>query len=1544
MPAEANGADRSLKLKQLAEAQLRNGISTIEPLNKSKWQQWSVSMREMAYANDWPNFILNTDPSVRAPATDTLSEEDKIAVMVAYRLMKHALTDHPVADLVGGRLIGDARALYLEIQNWYTRKTTKGLQEAIKQFYNETMQSLDKNIIEWIRHIHDSADVLKSIHDQTISDDLIVSNMLTGLLPLFDIQRNEIEGIMDVNQKKPRLVQAKLLDYARRHNLEATKGSSSSDSKYNAFVAVEPKEQCRNWKLQRCTFGDNCKYLHDGPGACVRNSNQKRKGQEISPQAFFANSLPLSSPPSATTSSGSSSCAFCSEEGHNLHSCPKLAVDYRHDDGNVDSDPEYSFFTTSSTSSSQPSPSPKQMQSTTIGWFATIIAFLVFAFICCPAVIAKTTLNVVTKLSRSFYLPTTISMVIVGCLAYQILATPVCTASIPAVVYYGDGDDHTGKRSDFILDSGTNRFISNSTVGFLENTLVRETTKITTGGRDTPTSPFHATLLVQGTDGITLAFKKTLYLPQCPRNLVPAAPFVNAGGSVIFDSGGSIRVLDKNAKEIINGKESGGLYVTNIMPIPDPDTSNISSKAKDQTSATSLFGLKTGLTNNSKSNFMRRLLETHWCFGHLHMDKVRKLLGFPKGENPNCTACSMANSRKEKLSKNFQRATMCCERIHMDVGFTMDKACIFHLSLDDFSRVSYIEMLDSKADVLAKYKDLQTLLEKQHFPNKVKFIRTDSEGIYTTPAWTQHCKEYGINQQFSSRYRHDQNGDIERAMQTIGAGFRPTMIMACAPQEHVPDALDHVNLIRNNSPSKANNGRTPFEKQAGVKLPLDKRLARGPLFCLIFIHRYEDERRNAHQISRGVAGVYCGYDQPNNCYIVKEWKTGDRYFTADVTFHPNTFPYRSNPQRSETWLGHFDGMAPTTLVEQPDQLVNTVPILRQSERQREYTHSSGNRIQDIRDVNMEPAPSGNASQMHLANSSEPDPKTWEEAMESEHANEWIAAREKEKISFKFHQVYTLVRRDEVHGRILKSKAVFKKKLNPDGSVEKYKYRLTAKGYKGMLKQGIDYEESHSSTVRWDSQRTSIAIANHYDYDIALFDIVTFYLWSRLPKPVHMEQPEDWATEEFPAAEYVWEVGAAIYGLPQSGHCAQQKLKNNLETGKLNASTADDCIYSMGKPSYDKNKEFASVGTHVDDLLVTGTKTGIECVKNTIKKEFDITFQHNPEMVTGVEIERNRSARWTKLHQEHYILELLDKYNMTDCKSAATPIDPGMARALMLLPVDDVPDPKVLREYQSLVGEMRWLDKTRPDMLFINNLASRFLKNATQAHLNLIRGKPLRYLKGTANHGIVYLSNKQELELTGASDADLAGDLATSRSTSGYFTQLGQYGLIKASSKLEKKISTSTGQSETYAMQSLVKETIWDRHLLSTLGCEQKSPTTLLTDNNGVLKQSTKLINHTMAKHYRIAQAYIRSKASSNEVKLEFISTDDNPADIFTKALPPRKFLQFRDRLMGPQQNPGRVASSGGNRSNHTDGNPGNVTNDSNNSNGRGNNSNDSDVN
>ena len=51
-----------------------------------------------------------------------------------------------------------------------------------------------------------------------------------------------------------------------------------------------------------------------------------------------------------------------------------------------------------------------------------------------------------------------------------------------------------------------------------------------------------------------------------------------------------------------------------------------------------------------------------------------------------------------------------------------------------------------------------------------------------------------------------------------------------------------ANIIRNHSPTKANNGMTPLEKKHGQKLPINQRLLRGPLFCLVFAFVYETER------------------------------------------------------------------------------------------------------------------------------------------------------------------------------------------------------------------------------------------------------------------------------------------------------------------------------------------------------------------------------------------------------------------------------------------------------------------------------------------------------------------------------------------------------------------------------------------------------------------------------------------------------------------------------------------------------------------------------
>jgi len=79
-------------------------------------------------------------------------------------------------------------------------------------------------------------------------------------------------------------------------------------------------------------------------------------------------------------------------------------------------------------------------------------------------------------------------------------------------------------------------------------------------------------------------------------------------------------------------------------------------------------------------------------------------------------------------------------------------------------------------------------------------------------------------------------------MQAIGVPFRCMMIQGNAPDSDVDEALLHANVIRNNSPTKANNGMTPREKAVGKRLPVNKRLLRGPLFWLCYAHVYEDER------------------------------------------------------------------------------------------------------------------------------------------------------------------------------------------------------------------------------------------------------------------------------------------------------------------------------------------------------------------------------------------------------------------------------------------------------------------------------------------------------------------------------------------------------------------------------------------------------------------------------------------------------------------------------------------------------------------------------
>ena len=224
------------------------------------------------------------------------------------------------------------------------------------------------------------------------------------------------------------------------------------------------------------------------------------------------------------------------------------------------------------------------------------------------------------------------------------------------------------------------------------------------------------------------------------------------------------------------------------------------------------------------------------------------------------------------------------------------------------------------------------------------------------------------------------------------------------------------------------------------------------------------------------------------------------------------------------------------------------------------------------------------------------------------ADQWIAVDLIEKEQFKQLQVFDVVHRGQATSRgkrIFKYKEVFKRKFNPPdevnplGSLDKHKFRLTIAAYTRMLTEGIDYQEKNASTVRWAALKMLLAIAVMLNYDTFLIDIATFFLYGDLDEEVYMEFPIRWAENGQDPPEYVWLLKKGVYGWPAASNGAQKKLKSVLTEGKkFKQLTNDDCIFISADPSSDG---YCATGSHVDDLFTIGDTKGVPLLIETLEK-------------------------------------------------------------------------------------------------------------------------------------------------------------------------------------------------------------------------------------------------------------------------------------------------------------------------------------------------------
>jgi hypothetical protein len=171
---------------------------------------------------------------------------------------------------------------------------------------------------------------------------------------------------------------------------------------------------------------------------------------------------------------------------------------------------------------------------------------------------------------------------------------------------------------------------------------------------------------------------------------------------------------------------------------------------------------------------------------------------------------------------------------------------------------------------------------------------------------------------------------------------------------------------------------------------------------------------------------------------------------------------------------------------------------------------------------------------------------------------------------------------------------------------------------------------------------------------------------------------------------------------------------------------------------------------------------------------------------------------------------------------------------------------------------------------------------------------MRYLKGTMDYGLNY-DGDHDFTLSACTNADWAGSVADRKRTSRCCFSLGS-AMISWQSRKQSSISLSTAESEYIVACSASCEDIWLRKLLIGLFYLEMRATAILCDNQRCIKMTENLVFHDRSKHIEIRYHFIHDMVQRGALKLQYISMDEQVADVMTKPLSRVKFEHFRDKL------------------------------------------------
>ncbi|GJV93991.1 putative ribonuclease H-like domain-containing protein [Tanacetum coccineum] len=357
------------------------------------------------------------------------------------------------------------------------------------------------------------------------------------------------------------------------------------------------------------------------------------------------------------------------------------------------------------------------------------------------------------------------------------------------------------------------------------------------------------------------------------------------------------------------------------------------------------------------------------------------------------------------------------------------------------------------------------------------------------------------------------------------------------------------------------------------------------------------------------------------------------------------------------------------------------------------------------------------------------------------------------------------------------------------------------------------------------------------------DVKSAFLYGKIDEEAYVSRPPGFIDPKY--QKKVYKVVKALYGLHQDPRAWYATLSTFLLKHGYRRGTIDKTLF-IKKDKHD----IILVQVYVDDIIFGSTKKSL-CDKFEALMKID-----------------------------KYVAEILKKFDFVSVKTASTPIETHKP----LVKDEEASDVDV-HLYRSMIGSLMYLTASRPDIMFAVCACSRFQVTPKTSHLSAVK-RIFRYLKGKPKLGLWY-PRVSSFDLEAYSDSDYAGANLDRKSTTGGCQFLGRR-LISWQCKKQTIVATSTTEAEYVAAANCCGQVLWIQNQMLDYGFNFMN-TKIYIDNESTICIVKNPVYHSKTKHIAIRHHFIRDAYEKKLIQVLKIHTDDNVADLLTKAFDVSRF-------------------------------------------------------